>query len=327
MLEEPAEVPAAPEKWILEMDAPEGGTKTVDLGDKVTIGRNPKNTIGIQDSKASNFHCEIVRDGPGYAIRDLNSTNGTRVDGKLVETLSLYHGSVIEVGKTRFLIKNLAVPDMGPGFESGPVGGAEFSTFSSRKRFRLPVVPILLLLAVAGGLYALNELASRSVRKTEFQSPEGNLLRENYSFEGITDVQGFPVGFRSLQGDDDRVEAAGPARTGKKALRIRKGAGSDPAAAVEVAYDEEISVSASKVYELSAWALASGLQGVAGVKLVWHNPKDPAFRRESFGNLVFGDGDGFTQVKVRAAPPLGAATVEAAVFAKGKEGTVTFDDL
>ncbi|GEM_PF-571867 len=329
--EEPAGEEPAGESWVLEMETPDGNPETFPLEEKVTIGRNPKNRIRIQDSKASNFHCEIVREGPGYLLRDLNSTNGTRVDGKLVDELDLYHGSVIAIGKTHFTIRNLAIPSAEAGFETGPVGGAEFATFS-RKRRSFPIGLIVALAVVAGGLYALKRLASLSVSRQTIQNPSGNLLPVNYSFEGRTDTRRFPVGFRAFMGEGDVVEVQkGGARTGEKVLwmeRFPPEEGEAGAVGVlEAIYGNEIAVTPDTVYELSAYASPGALDGVAGVKIVWLSAKNPTFRRESFGSLVSSEDEGFTRVSVKAKVPLGASHVEAVCFLRGKQGGVHFDDL
>jgi pSer/pThr/pTyr-binding forkhead associated (FHA) protein len=315
------------EKWVLEMETPEGETGSFSLEKKVTIGRNPKNTIAIKDGKASNFHCEILRDGPGYKVRDLNSTNGTRVDGKLIEELDLYHGSVISIGKTHFTIRNLALPDSDLGFDTGPIGGAEFATFS-RKRRGFPISVILALAVVAGGLYVLNLLATKTVTKKGFDNPPGNLLEKNYSFEGLTDTRGFPIGYRSFQGEEDSVSVVtGGGRTGKKCLVAEKGAGEDPAGVLEVIYGEEVPVSQGKVYQLSAFLQPSDLQGVCGVKIVWLSRKDLTFRRESYSNVITGDEGDYVETCVKAPVPVGASRAEAVCFIKGRGGAVRIDDM
>ncbi|MHC4599545.1 MAG: FHA domain-containing protein [Planctomycetota bacterium] len=320
----------ASEKWVLQMETPDGQTRTFDLIDKVTIGRNPKNVISIQDTKASNFHCEVLREGPGYLVRDLNSTNGTRVDGKLIEELDLYHGSVISIGKTHFTIRNLAIPDAETGFESGPVGGPEFATFR-RKRRGFPIGLLLMVVVLGGALYLVNMVAVKQVKVAGIQNPAGNLLPKNYSFEGMLDSRSFPIGFRALHSDTDMVTVAeGAARTGKKSLVVEKGEpgeGEKEGGVVEVIYGKEIALTPGKVYALSAWVLPADLVGICGVKLVWLNRKDPTYRIESYSNLVSGEASDFTEAKVQAAIPLGATVVEAVCFVKARSGAAYIDDL
>jgi pSer/pThr/pTyr-binding forkhead associated (FHA) protein len=47
----------------------------------VTIGRSPDNTIVIYDASVSGRHAQLQRAGETYRIKDLDSTNGTRVNG------------------------------------------------------------------------------------------------------------------------------------------------------------------------------------------------------------------------------------------------------
>jgi sigma-B regulation protein RsbU (phosphoserine phosphatase) len=69
-------------------------------GDATRIGRASQNTIQIADPTVSKEHAEIVRSGGGFAIRDLGSRNGTRVNGNEVHELSpIRDGDVIEIGK------------------------------------------------------------------------------------------------------------------------------------------------------------------------------------------------------------------------------------
>jgi pSer/pThr/pTyr-binding forkhead associated (FHA) protein len=78
--------------------------QTVDLGvEPVTIGREAGNTIVLPgETKASRRHCQIAPvDGAGYEVVDLQSTNGTRVQGQAVKRQKLVPGDLIEVGLTK----------------------------------------------------------------------------------------------------------------------------------------------------------------------------------------------------------------------------------
>lgn len=71
----------------------------------VTIGRSRSNDISLEDARVSRHHAKIVRQdhGQGYAIEDLNSRNGTRVDERSVrEATPLVEGSVIKIGDAVF---------------------------------------------------------------------------------------------------------------------------------------------------------------------------------------------------------------------------------
>ncbi len=66
--------------------------------DKITIGRLPDNQIRLEDNAVSSHHSVLSRKGEDYVLRDLNSTNGTRVNGQRIVEMRLYHGDVVNVG-------------------------------------------------------------------------------------------------------------------------------------------------------------------------------------------------------------------------------------
>ncbi len=66
--------------------------------DKITIGRLPDNQIRLEDNAVSSHHAVLTRKGEDYLIRDLNSTNGTRVNGQRIVEMRLYHGDIVNLG-------------------------------------------------------------------------------------------------------------------------------------------------------------------------------------------------------------------------------------
>src|SRR2546430_11371645 len=57
------------------------GTAHELVGDLITIGRAPDNMIVIRDSSVSSHHAQLQLVGETYRLKDLDSTNGTRVNG------------------------------------------------------------------------------------------------------------------------------------------------------------------------------------------------------------------------------------------------------
>ena len=70
------------------------------IADTLTIGRNPGNDIQIAEEKASRTHCRIRRTRDSVLVEDLDSSNGTRVNGRKVRSHTLHHGDSITIGKT-----------------------------------------------------------------------------------------------------------------------------------------------------------------------------------------------------------------------------------
>jgi len=67
-----------------------------------TVGRLPDNDLVTADSKISRRHAEIRPAGNGYLLVDLQSTNGTRVNGTAIEEHLLVDGDRIAIGLTEF---------------------------------------------------------------------------------------------------------------------------------------------------------------------------------------------------------------------------------
>ena len=91
--------------------------QTFDLtADKVTIGRLNDNTIQLEHSAVSGHHAELNRKGNEYLVRDLNSTNGTRVNGQRILESRLTNQDIIHFGslELQFLSSAGAAPQPRP---------------------------------------------------------------------------------------------------------------------------------------------------------------------------------------------------------------------
>ena len=90
---------------FLEISTPQG-RKQVPLGlAPLTVGRHADNKLVITDHMASRFHCVIEPKAGGWVVRDLNSSNGTLLDGKRVTTAApLRPGQVVLIGNTALTI-------------------------------------------------------------------------------------------------------------------------------------------------------------------------------------------------------------------------------
>jgi len=75
-------------------DAPHELTEEV-----VTVGRLSDNVIQIEDPSVSSHHAEITFSRGHYVLRDLGSTNGTRVNGESFTQGSIHDGDSIRFGK------------------------------------------------------------------------------------------------------------------------------------------------------------------------------------------------------------------------------------
>jgi transcriptional regulator with GAF, ATPase, and Fis domain len=77
---------------------------TIPLPDgEATLGREPTNAIAVIDPSVSRKHCLLRREDGRYQVRDLDSRNGTVVNGLAVKEQWLRHGDEIAVGDSAFL--------------------------------------------------------------------------------------------------------------------------------------------------------------------------------------------------------------------------------
>lgn len=65
-----------------------------------TIGRSQDADLVLDDEKASRMHCVVRREGDTFFLKDLQSKNGTFVNGDPVADMQLSHGDRIKVGST-----------------------------------------------------------------------------------------------------------------------------------------------------------------------------------------------------------------------------------
>jgi hypothetical protein len=67
-----------------------------------SIGRARENDVRLDDAVISSQHARLTWNGRGWVIEDLNSTNGTFVNGKPVERpIAVKQGDVIELGRVK----------------------------------------------------------------------------------------------------------------------------------------------------------------------------------------------------------------------------------
>src|SRR5512136_3294615 len=66
--------------------------------ERYTVGRLPDNDIRIDNSAVSGHHALVINILNDSFLEDLNSTNGTYVNGKLIKKHALQHDDVITVG-------------------------------------------------------------------------------------------------------------------------------------------------------------------------------------------------------------------------------------
>lgn len=87
---------------LVVLSGADSGKSHVVEGKRVTIGRDRFCDIHLDDTQASRCHARLNNTDLGYELEDLNSTNGTRINGIQVKRQRLYNGDQIVIGLSKF---------------------------------------------------------------------------------------------------------------------------------------------------------------------------------------------------------------------------------
>ena len=143
--------------------------------EQVSIGRSADNSIVVIDSAVSSHHCAVMREDNRYVLRDLGSTNGTRLNGRDVKESPLNPRDLVTVGEVEFMfnaehgevVETPPPPaveiEVTPGAAAAPESFDSISPFGARKSeeakgmwyFVIIVIGVLALIAVGYLFYSL----------------------------------------------------------------------------------------------------------------------------------------------------------------------------
>ncbi len=99
------------------------GQEAIFSADVVRVGKAPENDLVLCDETVSRAHLEIVRDGRGWLLRDLRSTNGTFLQGARVKEGYLVHGVEVGAGAARLRFEVVEQRIVLAPFEGERLGG------------------------------------------------------------------------------------------------------------------------------------------------------------------------------------------------------------
>lgn len=159
----------------------------------VTIGREDRNTIVLESRLVSKAHALVeFRDGE-YTIQDLESANGTRVNGDATSVRVLEPGDRIEVGDVELTFLDLDGGAAGDGRR--PAAGTAAAAGGSSKVVRLAIAAVVTLVVMLGLMFTLIRgispapaPAPRPVEKLAPASPDV-IARLTAAAEGSTVVK------------------------------------------------------------------------------------------------------------------------------------------
>lgn len=79
-------------------------------GGRIRLGRGSDNDVVLSDVSVSRYHAEILREGEGWSVHDLKSTNGVEVNGVPVEKATLHPGDLLGVGAFELRVESEEPP-------------------------------------------------------------------------------------------------------------------------------------------------------------------------------------------------------------------------
>ena len=145
--------------------------KVIDLTeDRTTVGRALDNMIRLEDGTVSHHHSMLLIESGEIKLRDLNSTNGTRVNGMRIVETKLHHGDQVRMGSVEMRFESDAkkasqpMPPTQTGVDLSQVGAGStppptFGTGSAFARKKKSGVNPLLWVLVGLGVIALITIA------------------------------------------------------------------------------------------------------------------------------------------------------------------------
>jgi pSer/pThr/pTyr-binding forkhead associated (FHA) protein len=139
--------------------------------DLITVGRAPDNMIVVDDPSVSGRHAQLELSGETYRLKDLDSTNGTRVNGIPIKETALRFDDRVRFGgvEARFepdtrgsqpLPMVEQIEAKGAETSAAPVDFENASPFPRRSRDRDPMRTGILVAAIVAGLAFIGSLVA-----------------------------------------------------------------------------------------------------------------------------------------------------------------------
>jgi len=321
--------------FVLRFTSGEHAGRDVPLsGARTTLGRRPDNTVAFADVKVSGVHLEVARDGDGWVLRDLGSTNGTFLDGKKVTTeVALSHGDHVKVGVSDFQFVDLrrAAPATagavgGDGAAAGSAAGAGRAAAAARSAPKgskaaalAGLTGVVLVVGGAAAWYFLQQRAPLPASGHKVAPPPaGSLVAEEWSFESSGDVDAL---WNSELGDGFAARS-GRAASGSYALSASVEGGQTTASK-----RQRVACAGGRGLHLSGQLAADdGAFGSVALRFLGDEAEGAAPRQFTVVAAQQAGGGSFAAFALDLAAPSWAKGVEVVVVARG-EGRVALDDL
>ncbi len=92
-----------------------GSRFEISSGQDIVIGRSVGCNVRLDDSEVSRYHARITHSGNDFVLRDLNSANGTKVNGTVALEKTLFNGDNLQLGASVLTFQMAEEPNQPPG--------------------------------------------------------------------------------------------------------------------------------------------------------------------------------------------------------------------
>lgn len=300
------------------------------LSGRVTVGRNATNTLILTEKGISGNHSEFVSESGQWIVRDLGSTNGTLVNGEKAKEAKLKPGDVVKIGIVEFVFgegqnegaESLATVVMAV---TEPIPDDVFAVSEANLKRRQSLALggwlVLFLVLAVGAVVAVGRAQKTSTKSKPVMSVAGNLIDRGTSFEIETDGEEIIITESDAIVYEETIKYKNSGETSLE-LTIERNV---PGTHLVVFKRPIPTVAPSDRLAMSAFFRTSSLTGLGGMALIW---KDDEGRTIGTSEVAAPTGLGsFQEVKATFKPPFGAASAQAAVFARRASGKFQIDDI
>lgn len=99
--------PAVKVRAKLKIIFPDGTSQFFTVNESnISIGRDNSNSLVLDDSLVSGKHAELFVAGGSFFLRDLQSSNGTRLNGRNISQSPIYLGDELSIGNTKLIFSD-----------------------------------------------------------------------------------------------------------------------------------------------------------------------------------------------------------------------------
>lgn len=204
-------------EYVLEILDGDRAGETVPLAEqRITLGRKASCTLPLNDEKVSSEHAEVVFEDGRHVLRDLNSRNGTFLDGRKVDEVILTAFDTFHIGRVRLQFKEAGAE---PGLALHRIGQDRLQR-TGRRRGALGLAVVVVLLAGAGAWYTWRIEQTETAGPGAARSMSVPRVASNKLGVGADNCEDLEQWELSVSGSG--FEPGGPARSGATALMARR---------------------------------------------------------------------------------------------------------